>query len=132
GVVAPARRARAGPVPSPRRRPDAGDPGRAAAGPGDDRGPHAAVAAPQRPGDHVPAGHGAGGNAMSDKGQQVAIITGGSQGIGASLVTAYRRQGWSVVATARTMKPTEDSDVLTLSAAIPHYANSSAPRSWPR
>jgi NAD(P)-dependent dehydrogenase (short-subunit alcohol dehydrogenase family) len=29
---------------------------------------------------------------MSDKGQKVAIITGGSQGIGASLVTAYCRQ----------------------------------------
>jgi NAD(P)-dependent dehydrogenase (short-subunit alcohol dehydrogenase family) len=51
---------------------------------------------------------------MSDEGQQVAIITGGSQGIGASLVTAYRRQGWSVVATARTMKPAEDPDVLTV------------------
>ena len=51
---------------------------------------------------------------MTDKGQKVAIITGGSQGIGASLVTAYRRQGWSVVATARTMKPTEDPDVLTV------------------
>jgi len=69
---------------------------------------------------------------MSDKGQQAAIITGGSPGIGASLVTAYRRQGWSVVATARTMKPAEDPDVLTISAAIAHYANSSAPRSWPR
>ncbi len=45
---------------------------------------------------------------MSDKGQKVAIITGGSQGIGASLVAAYRRQGWSVVATARTIKPTGD------------------------
>jgi NAD(P)-dependent dehydrogenase (short-subunit alcohol dehydrogenase family) len=45
---------------------------------------------------------------------KVAIITGGSQGIGASLVTAYRRQGWSVVANARTMKPTEDPDVLTV------------------
>jgi NAD(P)-dependent dehydrogenase (short-subunit alcohol dehydrogenase family) len=51
---------------------------------------------------------------MSDTDQKVAIITGGSQGIGASLVTAYRRQGWSVVATARTMKPTEDPDVLTV------------------
>jgi NAD(P)-dependent dehydrogenase (short-subunit alcohol dehydrogenase family) len=51
---------------------------------------------------------------MTDKGQKVAIITGGSQGIGASLVTAYRRRGWSVVATARTMKPTEDPDVLTV------------------
>ena len=30
---------------------------------------------------------------MSDAGQRVAIITGGSQGIGASLVTAYRRKG---------------------------------------
>jgi NAD(P)-dependent dehydrogenase (short-subunit alcohol dehydrogenase family) len=38
---------------------------------------------------------------MSVKGKKVAIITGGSQGIGASLVTAYRRRGWSVVATAR-------------------------------
>ena len=51
---------------------------------------------------------------MSRTGRQVAIITGGSQGIGASLVTAYRRQGWSVVATARTMKPTGDPDVLTV------------------
>ncbi len=51
---------------------------------------------------------------MSDKGQKAAIITGASQGIGASLVTAYRWQGWSVVATARTMKPAEDPDMLTV------------------
>jgi NAD(P)-dependent dehydrogenase (short-subunit alcohol dehydrogenase family) len=51
---------------------------------------------------------------MSDTGQKVAIITGGSQGIGASLVTAYRQQGWSVVATARAMKPAGDPDVLTV------------------
>ena len=51
---------------------------------------------------------------MSDKGQKVAIITGGSQGIGAGLVTAYRRQGWSVVATARSLQPAEDPDVLTV------------------
>jgi NAD(P)-dependent dehydrogenase (short-subunit alcohol dehydrogenase family) len=37
---------------------------------------------------------------MNDKGQKVAIITGGSQDIGATLVTAYRRQGWRVVGTA--------------------------------
>jgi len=55
---------------------------------------------------------------MSDKGQKVAIITGGSQGIGASLVAAYRRQGWGVVATARTMKPTDDRDVLTVDGDI--------------
>jgi NAD(P)-dependent dehydrogenase (short-subunit alcohol dehydrogenase family) len=51
---------------------------------------------------------------MNQIGQKVAIITGGSQGIGASLVAAYRRQGWGVVATARTMKPTDDLDVLTV------------------
>ena len=55
---------------------------------------------------------------MSDAGQRVAIITGGSQGIGASLVTAYRRRGWSVVATARTMKPAEDPDLLTVEGDI--------------
>jgi NAD(P)-dependent dehydrogenase (short-subunit alcohol dehydrogenase family) len=33
-----------------------------------------------------------------------AIITGGSEGIGAGLVAGYRRLGWAVVATARTIK----------------------------
>jgi NAD(P)-dependent dehydrogenase (short-subunit alcohol dehydrogenase family) len=55
---------------------------------------------------------------MSQTGQKVAIITGGSQGIGASLVTAYRQQGWSVVATARAIKPAEDPDVLTVDGDI--------------
>ncbi len=55
---------------------------------------------------------------MNRTGQKVAIITGGSQGIGAALVAAYRGQGWSVVATARTMKPTEDPDVLTVDGDI--------------
>jgi NAD(P)-dependent dehydrogenase (short-subunit alcohol dehydrogenase family) len=55
---------------------------------------------------------------MNQAGEKVAIITGGSQGIGASLVTAYRRQGWRVVATARTMRPAEDRDVLTVDGDI--------------
>ncbi len=55
---------------------------------------------------------------MSESGRKVAIITGGSQGIGASLVAAYRRQGWSVVASARTMKPAEDPAVLTVDGDI--------------
>ena len=55
---------------------------------------------------------------MNETGQKVAIITGGSQGIGAGLVAAYRRQGWAVVATARTMKPAEDPDVLTVDGDI--------------
>ncbi len=55
---------------------------------------------------------------MNQANQKVAIITGGSQGIGASLVDAYRRQGWSVVATARAMKPVADPDVLAVDGDI--------------
>jgi NAD(P)-dependent dehydrogenase (short-subunit alcohol dehydrogenase family) len=55
---------------------------------------------------------------MDQASQKVAIITGGSQGIGAGLVTAYRRQGWGVVATARAMKPAGDPDVLTIDGDI--------------
>lgn len=50
--------------------------------------------------------------------QKVAIITGGSQGIGAGLVSAYRRLGWAVVANARTIAPSEDQDVLTVDGDI--------------
>ena len=42
---------------------------------------------------------------MSEQDQRVAVITGGSQGIGAGLVAAYRRRGWAVVANARTIEP---------------------------
>ena len=55
---------------------------------------------------------------MTGNDQRVAIITGGSQGIGAGVVAAYRRQGWSVVANARAMKPAEDPDVLTVEGDI--------------
>ncbi len=55
---------------------------------------------------------------MTGNEHKVAIITGGSQGIGASLVAAYRRQGWGVVANARTMKPAEDPDVLTVEGDV--------------
>jgi NAD(P)-dependent dehydrogenase (short-subunit alcohol dehydrogenase family) len=50
--------------------------------------------------------------------QRVAIITGGSQGIGAGIVAAYRRLGWAVVATARTTAPSEDEHVLTVDGDI--------------
>ena len=49
---------------------------------------------------------------------KVAVITAGSQGIGAGLVAGYRRWGWSVVAGARTITPAEDPDVLTVSGDI--------------
>jgi NAD(P)-dependent dehydrogenase (short-subunit alcohol dehydrogenase family) len=59
---------------------------------------------------------------MTGTGQQVAIITGGSQGIGAGLVTAYRRRGWAVVANSRTIKPCEDPAVLTVEGDIAELA----------
>ena len=55
---------------------------------------------------------------MTRNDRRVAIITGGSQGIGASLVAAYRKQGWAVVANARTIKPAQDPDVLTVEGDI--------------
>jgi NAD(P)-dependent dehydrogenase (short-subunit alcohol dehydrogenase family) len=55
---------------------------------------------------------------MSEAERRVAVITGGSQGIGAALVAGYRQQGWAVVATARAMNPAEDPDVLTVDADI--------------
>jgi NAD(P)-dependent dehydrogenase (short-subunit alcohol dehydrogenase family) len=55
---------------------------------------------------------------MSERDRRVAIITGGSQGIGAGLVAEYRRRGWAVVATSRTIKPSEDPAVLTVDGDI--------------
>jgi NAD(P)-dependent dehydrogenase (short-subunit alcohol dehydrogenase family) len=49
---------------------------------------------------------------------KVVVITGASRGIGAGLVTAYRRQGWAVVATARTIKPSRDPDLLAVAGDI--------------
>ena len=50
--------------------------------------------------------------------QKVAIITGGSQGIGAGLVAGYRGRGWAVVATARAITPSQDPAVLTIDGDI--------------
>jgi len=55
---------------------------------------------------------------MRGNGQRAAIITGGSQGIGAGLVTGYRGRGWAVVASARTIKPSPDPDVLAIEGDI--------------
>ena len=49
---------------------------------------------------------------------KVAIITEGSQGLGAGLAAAYRRQGWAVVATARTIQPSADPDLLAIEGDI--------------
>jgi NAD(P)-dependent dehydrogenase (short-subunit alcohol dehydrogenase family) len=50
--------------------------------------------------------------------QKVAVITGASQGIGAALVKAYRGRHYRVVATARSIKPSNDDEILTLPGDI--------------
>jgi NAD(P)-dependent dehydrogenase (short-subunit alcohol dehydrogenase family) len=50
--------------------------------------------------------------------EKVAIITGASQGIGATLVKAYRNRGYRVVATARSMSATDDAGILSVSGDI--------------
>jgi NAD(P)-dependent dehydrogenase (short-subunit alcohol dehydrogenase family) len=59
---------------------------------------------------------------MSVEDRKVAIITGGSQGIGAELVAAYRREGWAVVAVSRTIKPAGDPAVLTVDGDVTERA----------
>jgi NAD(P)-dependent dehydrogenase (short-subunit alcohol dehydrogenase family) len=55
---------------------------------------------------------------MAHTDHRVAVITGGSQGIGAGLVAGYRKRGWAVLANAREIKPSEDPDVLTVAGDI--------------
>ncbi|MDV9173490.1 SDR family oxidoreductase [Streptomyces sp. W16] len=55
---------------------------------------------------------------MSTRNQKVAIVTGASQGIGAGVVDAYRKLGYAVVATSRTIAPADDADILTVQGDI--------------
>ena len=50
--------------------------------------------------------------------RKVAIITGGSQGIGAGLVSGFRREGYAVVATSRSIGPADEDDYLTVRGDI--------------
>ena len=50
--------------------------------------------------------------------QKVAIITGASQGIGAALVKAYRDRNYRIVATSRSIEPSDDDEVLTIAGDI--------------
>lgn len=49
---------------------------------------------------------------------KVAIITGASQGIGAGLTKAYRERGYAVIATARSIAPSEDSGIVIVEGDI--------------
>jgi NAD(P)-dependent dehydrogenase (short-subunit alcohol dehydrogenase family) len=50
--------------------------------------------------------------------QKVVIITGGSQGIGAGLVAAYRQRGWAVIANARSIRPAADPAVVAVAGDV--------------
>lgn len=50
--------------------------------------------------------------------QKVVVVTGASQGIGAELVNAFRKLDYRVVATARSVKPSEDPNILTVAGDI--------------
>jgi NAD(P)-dependent dehydrogenase (short-subunit alcohol dehydrogenase family) len=54
---------------------------------------------------------------MSDE-QKVAVVTGGSRGIGAALVKAYLDRNYRVVATARSVGPASNANVLSVSGDI--------------
>ena len=49
---------------------------------------------------------------------KVAVITGASEGIGAGLVAGYRGQGWAVVASAPTVRTSQDPAVLAVEGDI--------------
>jgi len=59
---------------------------------------------------------------MSESAQKVAIVTGGSQGIGAGVVDGYRQRGWAVVANALSIKPSQDPEVLTVAGDVSEQA----------
>ena len=56
--------------------------------------------------------------ASSWSGRRVAIITGGSHGIGAGLVSGFRREGYAVVATSRSIGAADEDDYVTVRGDI--------------
>ena len=55
---------------------------------------------------------------MNTQGQKVAVVTGASQGLGAGVVAGYRKLGYAVVATSRTIAPSQDPEILTVQGDI--------------
>lgn len=50
--------------------------------------------------------------------QKVVVVTGASQGIGAEIVKAFRKLDYRIVANARTIKPSEDPNVVNVAGDI--------------
>lgn len=49
---------------------------------------------------------------------KVVVVTGASQGIGAEVVNAFRKLDYRIVATARSIKPADDVNILTVAGDI--------------
>lgn len=50
--------------------------------------------------------------------RKVVIVTGASQGIGAGIVDGYLARGYRVIATSRSIKPSDNADVIAVSGDI--------------
>ncbi|MCS5719667.1 SDR family oxidoreductase [Herbiconiux sp. CPCC 205763] len=50
--------------------------------------------------------------------KKVVVVTGASQGIGAGVVEGFRKRGFAVVATSRSITPSNDPDVVTIAGDI--------------
>ena len=50
--------------------------------------------------------------------QKVVIVTGASQGIGAGLVKSFREKNYRVVANSRSIRPSDDRDILAVAGDI--------------
>jgi NAD(P)-dependent dehydrogenase (short-subunit alcohol dehydrogenase family) len=50
--------------------------------------------------------------------QKVVVVTGASQGIGAEVVKAFRKLDYRIVATSRSIKPSDDANILTVDGDI--------------
>lgn len=55
---------------------------------------------------------------MNKAATKVAIVTGGSKGIGAGAVAAFRQRGYSVVANSRHIRPFDDPGIVTVPGNI--------------
>jgi NAD(P)-dependent dehydrogenase (short-subunit alcohol dehydrogenase family) len=58
--------------------------------------------------------------------RKVVIVTGGSQGIGAGLVKAFRDRNYQVVATSRSISQTSDPDILAVRGDVANPATAEA------
>jgi NAD(P)-dependent dehydrogenase (short-subunit alcohol dehydrogenase family) len=50
--------------------------------------------------------------------QKVVVVTGASQGIGAETAKAFRKLGYKIVATSRSIRPSDDPDFVTVAGDI--------------